>query len=333
MRLIWIFCLGLLACDDPSEGAEDQGVQHGADIGEVADVAIQRDAVQDIAPLTDLESAEDLSLPEDLAVDAGLPHLINWEDEIRALVELRCGRCHGSPPRAGLPSLMSYEAFVENLDLIEERVLIDEDMPPTGAIPPEEQALLRAWLQAGAPRSAEQLPMDMGLDSALVDSSLGDLTIVMDVEPSIDIETAVDIEPFMDFRPIFDAEPIVDAEGIIDVEPTLDTEVIIDAEVILDAVSNPSWETFAGPLFAQSCTRCHGEGGRGDLDLRSYASFLSAGRSGDLRGGGVSAESLLIDRLRARGGRSLMPRGGPALPENVIVEVEAWINAGSPEVP
>jgi mono/diheme cytochrome c family protein len=96
----------------------------------------------------------------------------------------------------------------------------------------------------------------------------------------------------------------------------------------------PTWDAHVLPIVELNCAfaGCHaGDEPEGSLDLSTYAGFEAGGDNGDLKGGGDPAMSLLIDRLRARNGWSVMPDGGPMLPEMQIQLFEAWIAAGAPE--
>jgi hypothetical protein len=104
----------------------------------------------------------------------------------------------------------------------------------------------------------------------------------------------------------------------------------------MDAGPPPTWaDPEIGGIVHSKCATpgCHAaDFPQGGLRLDTYANFVQGGVSGDLRGGGDPARSLLIDRLRARRG-ALMPFGGPALPEAQIRVFERWIAAGAPEGP
>ncbi|MCA9557098.1 MAG: hypothetical protein H6704_03030 [Myxococcales bacterium] len=96
----------------------------------------------------------------------------------------------------------------------------------------------------------------------------------------------------------------------------------------------PTWDDHISPIVELNCAfaGCHaGEEPEGHLNLSTYAGFEAGGINGDLKGGGDPTMSLIIDRLRARNGWSVMPDGGPMLPEMQIQLFEAWIAAGAPE--
>lgn len=165
-------------------------------------------------------------------------------------------------------------------------------MPPGGGMPDGEKALISAWVSAGAPE--------------------GDL-IVQD--EGIEPDAAPDMGPVQDMDLRMDAGP---DGGEADMAPP----------------PPPTWDDDVSPVMADNCAfpGCHGGGmPSSDLDLTTYAGYEQGGFSGDLTGGGDPAASMMIDRLRARGGLPLMPQGGPSLDEDTIQMIETWIAAGSPE--
>ncbi len=119
--------------------------------------------------------------------------------------------------------------------------------------------------------------------------------------------------------------------------PEADLGAVPDAGPEPDAgaiPARPTWNAHVQPVVMTNCAfaGCHGGAApKANLDMTTYAGFSAGGDSGDLKGGGDPAASLIIDRLRARNGWTVMPDGGPALPEHTIQLVEAWIAAGAPE--
>lgn len=96
----------------------------------------------------------------------------------------------------------------------------------------------------------------------------------------------------------------------------------------------PTWATIEPILTANACSvpGCHGGASPAvGLDLTSYAGFIAGGASGGVFVDGDPAASLLIDRLRARNGQTLMPPGPTPIPDDQIATFEAWIEAGVPE--
>lgn len=88
--------------------------------------------------------------------------------------------------------------------------------------------------------------------------------------------------------------------------------------------------TFASAqaIFAKNCVGCHGEKGKGRIDLRSAESIMKGGEDGPIVVAGKSADSLIIKALKGQGAKQMPPKG--ALPQADIDTVAAWIDAGAP---
>jgi len=86
-------------------------------------------------------------------------------------------------------------------------------------------------------------------------------------------------------------------------------------------VSALMWEGSLGPLLQAKCGTCHGAGGLGGLNLRTYADALKGGVSGPALIPGDSANSLLIIKQQAGG------HPGQLTPEEIAQVIE-WIDAG-----
>ena len=83
------------------------------------------------------------------------------------------------------------------------------------------------------------------------------------------------------------------------------------------------------PVF-QRCVGCHGENGKDGIDMRTYASVMKGGEDGPIVQAGDSASSLMVKALKGEG-VTRMPKNQPALPDEEIKKVEAWIQAGAKE--
>ncbi len=106
--------------------------------------------------------------------------------------------------------------------------------------------------------------------------------------------------------------------------------------------ASPTWTDHVGPLLLAKCSgpACHAGGGGTPPALGSFAEFETANGAGRYAANNDPSTSVLIDRLRARNGTTIMPpaydtegaNGGPrSLTEVEIATVEAWITAGTPE--
>ncbi len=81
------------------------------------------------------------------------------------------------------------------------------------------------------------------------------------------------------------------------------------------------------PIFAASCTKCHGaEKPQAGLRLDSEAAALRGSISGSIVVPGKSAESLLIKRLSGFNGVPPMPLGADPLPAAKVDIIRAWID-------
>lgn len=81
------------------------------------------------------------------------------------------------------------------------------------------------------------------------------------------------------------------------------------------------------PLLKAHCFQCHGEDGQleAGLDLRQVRSMSKGGESGPALVAGKSAESLIVERLRA----GEMPPGEKKMPDDEVATIVRWIDAGS----
>jgi uncharacterized membrane protein len=64
----------------------------------------------------------------------------------------KCVACHGSS--SGRVLLDSFEAVTSHLPAVERAVFFDKSMPKSGSLTDDELAILRAWIDAGAPEKS-----------------------------------------------------------------------------------------------------------------------------------------------------------------------------------
>lgn len=226
-----------------------------------------------------------------LAEIEGIDETVTYEGEIATLIERRCLVCHRDPPVAGAPNSLATYEDAARFAPRMKARAVDEGTMPPGAPLPDDERALIAAWVAAGAPRGTPMP-DMAMPDSGPDRDLGP-----DMEPA-------DLGPDTDLGPDPDLGP------------------------------PPTWNDDIAPLIVQNCAIqvCHGGATPfGDLDLSTYAGFERGGFSGDLTGGGDPADSLLIDRLRARDGFPVMPQGGPMLPDATIRTFEAWIAAGHPE--
>lgn len=85
------------------------------------------------------------------------------------------------------------------------------------------------------------------------------------------------------------------------------------------------------PILDRSCISCHSaEVRRADLRLDSRSAMVRGGVSGPAIDPGKGNTSLLIQRVRGEGHQQRMPLDAPALSDDEIRILAAWIDAGAP---
>jgi mono/diheme cytochrome c family protein len=92
------------------------------------------------------------------------------------------------------------------------------------------------------------------------------------------------------------------------------------------------FSTDIGPVLVEQCYGCHGARRRpgAKYDMSQFKGILKGGSGGEAVKSGKPADSLLIKKLRgttSEGAR--MPKGKPALSEDVIAKFEKWISEGA----
>ena len=90
------------------------------------------------------------------------------------------------------------------------------------------------------------------------------------------------------------------------------------------APSAVTWEAFAGPLFVEKCSNCHGINGAGGLNLLTYQTAIKGGSNGPDIVGKDSASSKLV-QVQSAGGHP------GQLSADELTYVKKWIDAGAPE--
>ena len=86
----------------------------------------------------------------------------------------------------------------------------------------------------------------------------------------------------------------------------------------------PTFEAYAGPLFAAKCTGCHGELATGGLNMLTYESLMKGSSKGPVVVPGDSASSLLV-QIQSTGGHFAN------LTAEELEVIKQWIDAGAPE--
>lgn len=77
------------------------------------------------------------------------------------------------------------------------------------------------------------------------------------------------------------------------------------------------------------CAGCHGENGKGGIDVRSYDSLMKGGQDGPIVKAGEPDSSDLVKVLKTDDPKKRMPLNQPPLPADEIAKIEAWAKAGA----
>ena len=77
-----------------------------------------------------------------------------FSTNVLPLVTSKCAipNCHNSSAAGGLV-FSNYSQISAAKDRINQRVVIEKSMPPTGALPAADIAILKCWIDAGAPNN------------------------------------------------------------------------------------------------------------------------------------------------------------------------------------
>ncbi len=90
------------------------------------------------------------------------------------------------------------------------------------------------------------------------------------------------------------------------------------------------FERHVRPILAQTCFECHGASKRrGSLRLDSRVAAITGGKNGSAIKPGDSAGSLLIKRVLGEGQEQRMPLDMPALADDHVRILRAWIDQGA----
>jgi uncharacterized membrane protein len=86
---------------------------------------------------------------------------------VKSLVfQKNCIECHGNTRSAHGINLETYAATKKAASRISDAIFVDQTMPPRKALPFEEQQLIRAWIDAGAPEEDVNVSTGEPLPSA-----------------------------------------------------------------------------------------------------------------------------------------------------------------------
>ncbi len=101
---------------------------------------------------------------------------VYWNPQIQALFQSRCMSCHNDPPVFSGLALKTYAQAKMHLSGIEQRVLVQKDMPPGGLRDEEAERLLADWIKQGALEKSPNVQLEN--DLAVIDIGIKDMEMV-----------------------------------------------------------------------------------------------------------------------------------------------------------
>jgi mono/diheme cytochrome c family protein len=127
-------------------------------------------------------------------------------------------------------------------------------------------------------------------------------------------------------------EPVVPTQAV-STEASIATDTVAPAPAseatepaTVAPASGISFANDVSPIFASSCTECHGgKQTKAGLDLQTYESLIAGSFDGVVIVAGNSAESFLVQQVV----EGEMPKRGPKLTAEQIQIISDWINAGA----
>jgi hypothetical protein len=73
-----------------------------------------------------------------------------YSARISPLISTHCATSGCHVPNGQLPDLSNYNDVAANVDIIEQRAIIEKTMPPAGPLPPCDIIALQTWINRGA---------------------------------------------------------------------------------------------------------------------------------------------------------------------------------------
>ena len=270
----------------------------------------------------------------------------SWAD-VAPLFEAKCGACHGQAASGGL-NLSTYESAMQGIESgpvimpgnSAGSLLVDVQQAGDhyGNFTPEELAIVKEWIDAGAkeePGTPAATTWDddiaplvqekcsachstadqtgLALDTyanAMAGGKNGPVVMPGNSADSILYTLQAAGGHFGNFTP----------EELAIVQAWIDGGAVESA----GATSAPVWDGDIATLLQGKCGTCHGQAASGGLNLSTYADMLAGGQSGPIVLPSDSADSLLVEIQQAGNHYG-------QLTSDEIARVETWIDAGALE--
>lgn len=78
-----------------------------------------------------------------------------FSTDVNPIIQTKCATagCHNAASAQGGTVLVTYAQVAAKSALIKQRCVIEKNMPPTGALPPAEIAVIKCWIDSGSPNN------------------------------------------------------------------------------------------------------------------------------------------------------------------------------------
>ena len=270
---------------------------------------------------------------------------LTWED-IAPLILAKCAVCHSTADMTGLAMDTYADLMAGGKD---GPVIVPGDSTNSilyklqaagghpGMFTPEELAIVKAWIDAGAVESAQPAAGVTWADvSPLIESKCLTCHATADMT-GLAMDSYADIMAGGKEGPVIvpgdSADSVlitIQAAGGHPGQLTEDELAIVRAWIDSGATegaqpaSGPVWEGEIAGIFESQCSTCHGDSAMGGLNLTTYAGAIGGGESGAVITPGDSASSLLVVKQEAGDHPG-------QLTADELAQVKAWIDAGALE--
>ena len=87
--------------------------------------------------------------------EAVVDHSVGYDEVSRSVISKSCTTCHDTQR----PTLMDFQSVNNAADAIRQEVFGDRRMPPNTILPADQRAILKKWLDEGAPQIAPATPV------------------------------------------------------------------------------------------------------------------------------------------------------------------------------
>jgi mono/diheme cytochrome c family protein len=292
----------------------------------------------------------------DTAGQAGTVAKVSYALVQQKVFAQSCTGCHDSKGIADLKDYPSVKADIANID---RRVFVEKSMPQQGSLTGDQLALLRAWIDAGAPEQEVLLggaPNPAPAAETPPTIEIADLSFNNINTKIFQAQcTKCHQGDGIDFRTeasIRDNLPKIAVAALVNknmppnrTDPSkqglsLADRTLLQAWLSAGAPSvspaslelQPTYTSLRKAIFEPLCINCHGTGHiAADKPLAPYSAIIDPEKK--MAVPKDSAHSGILEAVSAPAGKRMPPKSmhWGALPQPMIDAIKAWIDAGSPE--